>query len=134
MAEVRTLRWTRSPRGQIFGVIAGLGEWRGLSVDTLRLVVILIALFSAIAPVVIIYLLLALILPEQTRDDIIGCDEYRRGRQYNKSKRHASDAVYREKDNDDIEKEYDNLKRKVESMENDTLDKERDWDNRFNNN
>ena len=75
--SVRTSRWTRSPRGIIFGVVTGLAEWRGLPVDTTRLVVALIAVFTAVFPVCIIYLLLAVILPEQTEKDILSSDEWR---------------------------------------------------------
>lgn len=141
MAAVRTRRWTRSPRGKIFGVVTGLAEWRGLPEDATRLVVLVIALFTAVAPVAVIYLLLALFLPEQTEDDIISSSEWRRENCSGRKQEHrygrkhnAEDAVFRDKTDEDLEKEYENLKRKVESMENDIYDKEKDWDNRFNSN
>lgn len=139
---IRTKRWTRSPRGQIFGVVAGLAEWRGLPVDTTRLVVVLIAIFTAIFPAILIYLLLAIILPEQTERDIVSSDEWRRN--YNdafssqaksyRDKMKAEDVSYHEKEDDDLEREYEKLKKKVETMENDVFDKEKDWDNRFKDN
>lgn len=131
---IRTRRWTRSPRGEIFGVVTGLAEWRGLPPSTTRLIVLLITIFTAIFPAVLIYLILAIILPEQTPDDIIGENDYNTFR--TRSRRHndyAEDASFREKSDEDLEKEYENLKKKVETMENDIYDKEKDWDNRFKN-
>ena len=145
--SVRTSRWTRSPRGVIFGVVTGLAEWRGLPVDMTRLVVILITVFTAVFPACLIYLLLAVILPEQTERDILSSDEWRRDgyndtvfSSYSKSKRkaksysstQAEDASFRDKTDEDLEREYEELKKKVETMENDVFDKEKDWDNRFN--
>ncbi len=74
---VRTRRWTRSPRGMIFGVVTGLAEWRGLNPGMTRLIVFLIVLFTGVFPGIAVYLALALILPPQQKGDIIGgnCDE-----------------------------------------------------------
>lgn len=131
--EIRTRRWTRSPRGKLFGVVTGLAEWRGLPPDTTRLIVFLITVFTAVFPAAIIYLLLAVILPEQTPDDIISGDRYTRSTKSSFRREYAEDATFREKSNDDLEKEYENLKKKVETMENGIYDKEKDWDNRFKN-
>lgn len=144
--EIRTKRWTRSPRGCVLGVVTGLAEWRGFPVDTTRLIVVLIFLFTAIFPCALIYLVLAIVLPEQTRDDIVSRENWRE--QYNdfsdsprrrKERRNyhfskeAENASFREKTNDDLEREYEELKKKVETMENDVFNKEKDWDNRFKN-
>ena len=136
---VRTTRWTRSPRGRIFGVVTGLAEWRGLNADMLRTIVFIITLFSGVVPGSIIYLILALFLPEQSQNDIISDDSWRRenpkySRRSNFYKRDAEDAQYKEESDEDLNKEYENLKRKVESMEDDIFDKEKDWDNRFKSN
>ncbi len=136
---IRTSRWTRSPRGRIFGVVTGLAEWRGLNPDMLRTIVFIITIFSGIVPGAIIYLILSLILPEQSEDDIVCTDDWRRTearytRRSNFNRRDAEDVQYKEKSDEDLNKEYENLKRKVESMENDIFDKEKDWDNRFKNN
>lgn len=142
--SIRTKRWTRSPRGQIFGVVTGLAEWRGLPVDTTRLIVLLISLFTAVFPAILIYLVLAVVLPEQMPSDVISSDEWRREgynddifssskkkKSYSYS-RDAENASFRDAPDSDLEKEYENLKKKVETMENDVFDKEKDWDNRFN--
>ncbi len=142
--SVRTRRWTRSPRGIIFGVATGLAEWRGLAVDTTRIIVLIITVFTGIFPLAAIYLALAVILPEQSDKDILSTAEWRDGGYGDtvfsrKTKKKASfardkaeDAVFREKTDEDLEKEYEELKKKVETMENDIFDREKDWDNRFN--
>lgn len=141
--SVRTRRWTRSPRGIIFGVVTGLAEWRGLPADKTRLIVLLITVFTAIFPVAAIYLALAVILPEQSERDIVsscGWTESTENTDYTERRKKrfrtsdVEDAVFREKDESDLEKEYEELKKKVEAMENDIFDKEKDWDNRFNKN
>ena len=69
--SIRTRRWTRSPRGCVLGVATGLAEWRGLPVDITRFVVFLLFLFTAFFPALMVYLIIAVILPEQTEADII---------------------------------------------------------------
>ena len=68
---IRTKRWTRSPRGQVLGVATGLAEWRGFPPDITRLVVFLLFIFTAFFPALLVYLAIAIILPEQTKADII---------------------------------------------------------------
>ena len=64
-----TRRWTRSPRGTIFGVATGLAEWKDLDPRMTRIIVFLIVLLTGLFPGIAIYLLLAIILPQQTADD-----------------------------------------------------------------
>lgn len=143
--SVRTRRWTRSPRGIIFGVATGLAEWRGLSVDSTRIIVLIITLFTGIFPLAAIYLALAVILPEQSEKDILTTSEWRdegysdtvfteKRRKHSSRFRHedSEDAVFHETTDEDLEKEYEELKKKVETMESDIFDREKDWDNRFN--
>ena len=70
-----TRRLYRSRNGEILGVCKGIAEWRDYPVDTIRLIVILIAIFTAIAPCLIIYFILGLILPVNPYED----DSYDRG-------------------------------------------------------
>ena len=126
--SIRTKRWTRSPRGQIFGVVTGLAEWRGLPVDTTRLIVLLISLFTAVFPAIAIYLILAVVLPEQMPSDVISSDEWRREgynddifsssrrkKSYSYS-RDAEDVSFKETKDSDLEKEYENLKKTTSSI------------------
>ncbi|MBO8435773.1 MAG: PspC domain-containing protein [Spirochaetes bacterium] len=103
--NVRTKRWTRSPRGEIFGVATGLAEWRGLNPEMTRVIVFLLVIFSGIVPGIIIYFLLALILPMQSEHDIIG--------------------TYGDSDTVDVHFE------EVKEEKSASYDKERDWDERF---
>ena len=121
--EIRTRRWTRSPRGCILGVATGLAEWRGLPINLTRLLVLLLVCCTSFVPGLIIYLVVALLLPEQTDDDIIR-EGYHRYSYYTSYRR-------REKEDDDLKRRYENLKRKVEGMENDLFDKEKEWDAHF---
>ena len=116
---MKTRRWTRSPRGEIFGVVTGLAEWRELNPGMTRLIVLLLIIFTGIFPGGVIYLLLALILPVQTKADIIDGDD-------------PIDVTYEEAEEDDnIKKEYENLRKKAEEMEERIRRKEKDWDERF---
>lgn len=46
-----TKRLYRSRHGEMLGVCAGIAEWRDYPVDTIRLIFILVSVFTAIAPV-----------------------------------------------------------------------------------
>lgn len=60
----------RSRDGVIFGVCQGFADWRELPVGPVRLIVILIALFTAVVPVLLVYFALAVFLPlEPKRGD-----------------------------------------------------------------
>ncbi|MFA5699331.1 MAG: PspC domain-containing protein, partial [Sphaerochaeta sp.] len=56
-------RLYRSPRGKIFGVCAGIAEWRDLNVDIVRLIVGISILSTGFFPGALIYLGIALIVP-----------------------------------------------------------------------
>ena len=122
------------------GVATGLAEWRGFPADITRLVVFLIFICTAFFPALLVYLIIAVILPEQTEADIIrdGDTSYSsdyaystRNRRSYSSYKNADDATFREKSDEDLEREYEELKKKVETMESDVFDKEKEWDARF---
>ncbi len=113
---MRTKRWTRSPNGKLLGVVTGFAEWRDFPVNTTRLLFLILAICTEIFPGLIIYLILALVLPVQKESDWI--DDK------------IEDAEFKEAKKDN---EYEDIKRKSERMEKDVFDKESDWDNRFNN-
>ena len=117
--EIRTRRWTRSPRGCVLGVATGLAEWRGVPINLTRLLVLLLVCCTSFVPGLIIYLVVALLLPEQTSVDVI------------RERYHSTSYSRREKEDDDLKRRYENLKRKVEGMENDLFDKEKEWDAHF---
>lgn len=136
---MRTRTWTRSPRGSFLGVATGLAEWRDLPAQPVRLIVFFTILFTGFFPGAIIYLIVALILPSQKPSDIIDDNDTYTYRKYKAQSENKSynyqDAEYRDanyKSNDELRKEYEELKRKVEEMEGSMFDKEKDWEERFN--
>ena len=58
-----TKRLYRSKNGEIFGVCKGIAQWKDFSVDAVRLVFILVAIFTAVFPCLVIYAILGFILP-----------------------------------------------------------------------
>lgn len=128
-----TRRLYRSRNGEILGVCKGIAEWRDYPVDTIRLIVILIAIFTAIAPCLIIYFILGLILPVNPYED----DSYDRGyragqKDGSRDARHARRGktyYYTPEPEDFVHSET-----KAESAEEyERRKKESDWDNRFSN-
>lgn len=124
-----TDRWMRSPRGKILGVATGLAEWRDLPPEPVRLIVFFTILFTGFFPGALIYLALALFLPAQKEGD------YRPGAggRWEHVYRDAQDARCADahKSTEDLKAEYEELKRKVEAMESEMFDKEKEWDERF---
>ena len=119
----------RSRRGEIFGVCQGIADWKDLPVGPIRLAVILLAVFTAFAPVLVIYILAALIMPVEPKGS-------------EKKFYDEEDISSRYKDNrsrtvDDLKREFDNLKSKVTGMEgkifDEQQDKEKEWEERFRN-
>ena len=101
---VRTKRWTRSPRGEIFGVATGLAEWRDLPPAATRLVVFLLIFFTGIFPGAAIYFFLAVILPKQSEADIIADDAPRSSMRFQDP---VMDARFNESKGADREKDWD---------------------------
>ena len=127
-----TRRLYRSRDGEILGVCKGIAEWRDYPVDTIRLIVILIAIFTAIAPCLIIYFVLGLLLPVNPYED----DNYERGyrdgqkdgrREGKRSSKRGKTYYYTPEPEDFVSS-------KAESDEEaERRKKESDWDNRFSN-
>ena len=141
MSDIRTKRWTRSPRGTILGVATGLAEWRGFPVDMTKLIVFIIVCCTSFIPGTILYIILAAVLPVQTEKDIVSESEWQRmDKSFNFSFKHSDpyqdvkyEEVKTEKSTEELRREYEELKRKVEKMESEMFDREKDWDERFRN-
>ena len=102
----------RSRNGMLLGICQGIADWRDLPVFVVRLIFVIICLATAVAPCVIIYLLMGLIIPIEPRGE--------------SSRRSGRSTM------DDIKNEFDNLKSRVNRMEDEaTRDDESDWDRRF---
>lgn len=114
-------RYTRDSK--IFGVCSGIAIWADLDINKFRLIAFLVVLFTGFFPGAFIYLILSIIIPSADYDD----SYYSRTSSY--------ESPYADEDdrsNDDLRNEYEKLKRKVEDMESSLFDKEKDWDQRFN--
>ncbi len=112
-----TKKLYRSPRGRVFGVATGLAEWRDLDPRMVQLIVFIVVASTGFFPGALIYLAAALIIPMNPGPQAF------EGEYYTSGKDSRSD--------EDLQSEYDRLKKKVEKMENDMFNKERDWDDRF---
>jgi len=110
--EMATKRLYRAKNGEILGVCKGIAEWRDLPVGTVRLIFIIVAIATAIAPCLVIYFLVGLILPMNPYDGTEKANTY-----------------YYKPEPEDFVNE-----RKAESQEEyERRKKESDWDNRFSN-
>ena len=58
----------RSRRGALLGVCQGFADWKDLPVAAVRLLFILISIFTAVVPCLLIYFGLALFLPLEPYD------------------------------------------------------------------
>lgn len=64
MSQVKQLFRSRSNR-MVAGVCAGLGDFLGIDPTVVRLVFIIASLFSYVGPVLITYLVLFIVVPEE---------------------------------------------------------------------
>lgn len=117
-----TERWMRSPRGPFFGVATGLAEWRDLPPTLTRIVVFALIFVTGVFPGLLIYLLLALILPQQKEGDY---REKKHSSRFDHIYRTADDVEYEEsgKSEEELRAEYEELKKKVEAMEKELFDR-----------
>lgn len=112
----------RSREGELFGVCQGIADWRDLPVDSLRLVVAIAIVVTGVFPGLVIYSLLALLLPLEPGY----------GTRYSRQQQKHRDDGRERYTREDLRSAFESLKRKVETMEEEVLDKESDWDHRFN--
>ena len=122
-------RLYRSRNGMIFGVCQGIADWRDLPVGYIRLGLLIATGMSGFFPVGFLYLAAGFFLPMEPRNgkrdyyekDTRGRREYRR----EERKRSRGFSV------NDIKEEFDDLASRVNKMEEDVIDKEKDWEKRF---
>jgi len=103
------------------GVCSGIAQWRDLPVSLVRFGVVMLAFFTGIFPVLIGYIIVGLIL--ETEPKTKDSQSYRNFSQsYKENKQNVAD---------DIRTEYESIKRRVSRMENDAINREQDWEDRF---
>ena len=112
----------RSRHGKIFGVLQGISNYMGFNAFWLRLMVIIIALFTGVMPALIIYVCAALVmkleppLPLEPEDE-----EF-----YNSMTSNRHLAILR------LTNKLDALDRRAQRLESAVTAKGYDWDSRMN--
>ena len=113
----------RARRGILLGVCKGLAEYFDVSVFGLRLVTVLIFIFTGFMPIVLIYFVLALLLPAEPVVPLHSEEEAEFYGSYTSSRRMA---LHR------LKRTMEGLNRRVERMEHVVTGPDFDWERRFN--
>lgn len=112
----------RSRHGMIFGVCRGLAEYFDLSVTGVRLAFLVLALFTSIGPMVIGYLLAALLLRVEPVIPL-GTDAEEEFYNSYTASRHM--ALLR------LKRVYDNLDRRIQRLESTVTSRDYRWEQRI---
>ncbi len=113
----------RSRKGMVFGVCSGIARYFDFSTFWIRTVAVCILIFSGIWPVMLVYLVLALVMkPEpviaiRSDDENEFYDSYLRGR---------VGAV------DRLRRRYEDMDRRIRRVENSVTSRDFDWHRRLN--
>jgi len=112
----------RSRNGTFAGVCRGLADYYGFSVGWLRFLVVMLMLFSGIWPMVILYVIAAMVMKPEPMRPIETADEQFFYDDYVQSRHSAARRIKRR---------YDQLDRRLRRMEDRVTAKEFDWDRRM---
>ena len=121
--ENRARRLYRSRSGMIFGVCKGLADYLNLKVGWVRIIAVAILIFTGIWPIVVIYLLAALLLRPEP---VIPLETEEAHEFYNSYTSSRSLALHR------LKRTFDNLDRRIQRMESTVTAREYDWERRLN--
>ena len=113
----------RSRNGIILGVFKGLAQYFDFSVGWLRIIGVIVFIFSGFWPVVVLYLLAALIMKQAPVIPLDSLDEKEFYDSYTYSRKGAVNRLKRR---------YENLNRRIQRMEDVVTDREFDWEQRLN--
>ena len=113
----------RSRSGMILGVFKGLANYFDFSVKWLRLIGIIVFIISGLWPIVVLYLLAALVMKQEPIIPLESIDEQEFYDSYTHSR---TGSVYR------MKRRFENLNRRIQRMEDLVTDKEFDWEQRLN--
>jgi len=120
--EGRTRRLYRSRKGMIFGVCAGLADYLNLKVVWVRVIAVIILLFTGIWPIVVIYLVAALIM---NPEPVLPLETEEAQEFYSSYTSSRSLALQR------LKRTFDSLDRRVQRIETAVTNKEYDWERRL---
>jgi len=107
----------------MLGVFKGLAEYYDFSVGWLRTIGIIIFIFSGFWPIVVLYLLAALLMKQEPMIPLESLEDKEFYDSYAQSR---SGAVHR------MKRRFDSLNRRIHRMEDIVTDKEFDWEERLN--
>jgi phage shock protein C len=113
----------RSRKGIIMGVVRGLAEYFDISVFWSRVIVLLVCLFTGFWPVVIVYVLAALIMKPEPVSPLNDDSEREFYDSYASSRVRA---VHR------LKRKFDGLDRRIRRMEDMVTSRDYDWEERLN--
>ncbi len=113
----------RSRNGMILGVFKGLAEYFDLSVFWLRTIGVIVFIFSGFWPIVVLYLLAAILMKKAPIIPLESIDEQEF---YDSYTRFRKGSVYR------MKRQFERLNRRIQRMEDVVTDKEFDWEQRLN--
>ena len=112
-------RLYRSRHGKFLGVCRGLADWKDFPVDMVRLFFILAFIFTGFFPVAVFYIIAAFFLPLEP----YGSD--RKDDFQSRAKRDPGETFR------DIKREFSSMKDRVGRMEDEVVNKEKEWDQKF---
>jgi len=113
----------RSRRGLMLGVCRGIAEYFDISVFWVRLIAVVLFLFTGFWPTGILYFVAAFIMKPEPVIPIENDDEQEFYESYVRSKQMAMDRIKRR---------YENLERRIRRMEHTVTSPEFDWEKRLN--
>jgi phage shock protein C len=112
----------RSRQGVILGVFKGLADYFGFSVAWLRALGVIIFILSGFWPIVVLYLLAALIMKQAPIIPLTSIDDQEFYDSYTHSR---SGSVHR------LKRRFDSLNRRIQRMEDVVTDNAFDWERRL---
>jgi phage shock protein C len=116
-------RLYRSRNGVILGVFRGVADYFDFSVFWLRAIGIIVFIFSGVWPIVVLYLLAAIIMKQEP---VIPLESYDEQEFYDSYTHSRKGSVYR------MKRRFENLNRRIQRMEDLVTDKAFDWEQRLN--
>jgi phage shock protein C len=112
----------RSRNGAIFGVCRGLAEHFDFSVFWVRLIAVILLVFTGLWPAMILYLLAALVMKPAPARPFASHEEKTFYDRYASSRRDAAESLKRR---------YEHLENRIRRMEDIVTSREFDWDRRM---
>lgn len=131
----------RSDRGKIMGVCAGLAEHFDLSTKGVRIVAVILLIFSGFWPMIGIYFLVGLLMrppiPGRRPDKVevrVEQTFYQEGptRDRDEDRVRRDFAAERRRAGEALKTKFDKLNRRLQDMEDKVTAKEFDWERRYN--